>query len=289
MLNRTRRSSCVPLSRIVPALCAVLACFVSPHLASAAPQLFKQSAPDFYQINAAYPGGGQAYCVPTAAADGVAWFHDQGLTNLPDAANDVDQQEQLVIDLGSAMSTDASGGTTMLNAEQGLRNYLETYYPGQVTVSGRGAYVDGNDPDAADWTWTGQQVSQDDTCVIVIGSLFMRYQPPGQSWTIWERIGGHAVFLVGYDSAAGKSYCHDPDTNGSKELAEYPLAWNGSYYTIEGPSFPIDPPAGTPEGTEIETELRWSDCLAYQVVPEPASLAVLAAASLVVLRHKRRL
>ena len=304
MLTQARSGRRVSLRKVIVIVVfsAVFVLGVIGQSARADQVLFKEDAPDFCQHNSNYdPDSGARFCVPTAVADGIVWLHDHGFDRLPD----VTDEEDIVNELADLMYTDDPGsGTSMANAEAGLRDYLEEpgRYPGDVNVVSRGKYQDGNYPDAADWAWTGQQVALDDTCVVVVGGAYTRYKLPGagEDWTPWARWGGHALFLVGYGDGAdeGKSYTYDPYWNGDEvctkteedpTLEEHLLSWQDtdSYYRI-GDITSVDPPGGAPLGTLAEMEIRWDDALAYQIVPEPGMMALGLGGLAMLSRRKRR-
>jgi len=266
-----------------------------------APVLYKADAPDFYQDRQLptppfpYPSGN--YCGPTAAADGIVWLHDHGFGRLPDGNPGTQGQEHdLVMDLAAEMSTDVpDDGTYAQDALDGLAAYLNRpeHYPGQSFAEGRGRDLDGAYPDQQDWDWTGQMLAQGDTCIITLGGLWFKWRMPPNPWPDWERLGGHYLFLVGYELPT-TGYYHDPATGPAEELENAGITWQGDldpsrpFYLLD---VPVEIPAWVwallPPGAEVETELRWEDAIAYGV-PEPATCALLAgAATLLALKRRR--
>ncbi|HUU32079.1 MAG TPA: dockerin type I domain-containing protein [Phycisphaerae bacterium] len=248
--------------------------------ASAAPTLYKQDAQDFYQKRdepkPPFPYPGPSGCVPVSAANGIVWLADHGYTRLPTAGAGTQAEYDIVQDLATEMNTDWNEGTAYQDAEDGLKNYLTraAFYPATASVEGRGLDLDGACLDnTTDWNWVVTMLARSDTCVLVTGDLFAQWRFTGNPWgTDWDRLGGHSIFLVGYDGT-DKALVHDPDTGPAESRDEYGLTWQGSYYTLDITiPIPSDYSSAIPGGTEIRSEARWTNAIAF-TVPDPATLA----------------
>jgi len=249
----------------------------------AVPLLFKQDAPDFYQSrkepDPPFPYPSENYCGPVAAADGIVWLHDHGFDRLPYASPGTQAEYDLVMDLAAEMGTDQTVlGTLAVDARDGLAAYLDRpeHYPGQSYAEGRGLSLDGAYPDPVDWDWTGLMLSYKDTCIITLGGLWFRWSLPENPWFDWQRLGGHYLFVVGYDLPT-MVYYHDPATDTAEELEDAALLWQGDvdpsrpFYTVD---IPVELPDWVgdllPPGAQVQTELRWEDAIAYGVA-EPGT------------------
>lgn len=215
------------------------------------------AAPSFTQLSPMYPGGGQMYCVPTAAALGTVWLEEHGLDLLPDRS----QENSIVSGLASKMSTSQTFGTTWPNAVDGWRNYLDDFYnPLDVSVEAVGEFIDGQFPDEADFTWTGERLMEDDTVVVVAGGAYSGGQ----------RLGGHAVLLAGFDVSQQPllTYAYDPGQPPALTPDTFALTWvpGGGYYTID--MDPSNLPVPVPPGTEI----RWEGAIAAEIVHQSNQL-----------------
>ncbi len=231
--------------------------------ASAAPAIFlgKFDAPSFCQYNPSYPNGGAAYCLPTAAADGVAWLGEHGFDRLPAR----DQEEQIVHALAAKMNTSPLGGTYWPDALPALRDYLDdAYHPSRVHVEGVGREADGLFLDPDDFAWVQEKLSRPDTVVIVLRNSYLHF--PWAREEEWDRYRGHALFLAGYDAPAQSVYLHDPllgpvephQPVGLIECWSYGVLWSHYLMDVE-----LTVPPTAPAGTDIQA--RWPDAIAFGV------------------------
>ncbi len=235
--------------------------------AHAAPLVFsgKLDAPDFNQLNPAYPNGGSFYCVPTSDADGIVWLHNHGFSALPDAS----QEETIVTDLAALMGTDPYAGTSSLGNLQGMHDYLARYYdPSDIFE----AYVSLTNLASStledNWQLVEQYVTRNDTFVTLWGTAY----------SAGQAIGTHSILLAGYDmtdydsSSTMEVSLRDPLTGPAESTDTYTFElWNisGSYYyaTTEYPDFGMIP---------VDYAVLRGAYVFQITVPEPATLLVLA-------------
>lgn len=86
---------------------------------------FKPGVPDFSQYHPTLPNGGNTHCSPTAMADSLTWFDNNGYDVVPTANNGTQTpggEVNLISGLGALAQT--NGGTWNDNAVRALRTYL---------------------------------------------------------------------------------------------------------------------------------------------------------------------
>jgi len=252
---------------------ACLLLLIPTAVVQGAPLVFsgKFDAPDFNQLNSAYPNGGNYYCVPTSDADGVVWLHNHGFTRLPGAG----QEETIVTDLAALMHTNPNSGTSTANNLQGMRDYLGSFYgPSNVLVSSLSLFNLDRSTLEENWQQVAEYVTRSNTIVTLWGGGLY------QGMTV----GLHSVFLAGYDMANYASTdrleisFHDPIT-GPTEWADtytmdlWPIGNKYCYRTTEYPDLPSTP---------ID-EVILTGAFVFQIVPEPSAMAMWIPGSLALL------
>ena len=221
--------------------------------------LAKCDAPSFRQHNDAYPNAGSAYCVPTAAADGIAWLAEHGLDRLSGR----DAEEQIVSDLAAKMGTDPSRGTSWGAAADGLTDYLDDYYePVRIRVGAVGCHAGGLYPNPDDFAWVQEMLARPDTVVIIQRKLYL-ITPNGTEGPY----NGHAMFLAGSDAPAAEMILHDPLVGPHDEPDPVALVehWRDPRSFLRY-TFDIDTaaPDGAPPGSLADA--RWTDAIAFGVL-----------------------
>ncbi|MBN2294663.1 MAG: hypothetical protein JXM70_19700 [Pirellulales bacterium] len=244
---------------------------VHSSVVQAAPMVFfgKFDAPDFNQLNTAYPNGGENYCVPTSCADGIVWLHDHGFGALPDAS----QEEDIINELANLMGTNPDAGTGSTGAINGMESYLRRYYE-DIFSDSFGVSSSTSESLEEQWEKVENYVSQPDTVVI------LRCHGYSNGYII----ASHAVFLAGYDMtnyASSENFevsVHDPYTGPTELTDTYTVEAeniSGNYYYatteyVGTDDFPVD-------------KVSVYGAYAFQIVPEPGLLALLITSMLAML------
>ncbi len=169
---------------------AILGVLALSSVAAGQKSIFRQDVPDFDQVRSTLPNTGTQYCVPTSAANFMAYLGSKGIVGVS-AIGVSDWQAQInygmstgLIELiGQRMQTNSTSGTNSSNARSGLAAYLESGQPGRFTVS----------------TYHGHVRLEDlydfmaDNRLILI--CYGRYRPNSDGE--YSRNGGHCVSLTG--------------------------------------------------------------------------------------------
>lgn len=251
-------------ARIASVIVAVMF-YVSPLFGL--PISFRQdNVPDFGQF--AKPEWGNCSCGPAAAATQIWWLSNQGYADLRQGGswgNDSDAHH-IIEDLALTMHSSPLIGTTYSNMESGLREYLDSYYPGQFEVQ----LVRGNELGGVNfWEFLKQEASSQAAVVPLV---------------VWPNGYGHAISMVSYHDdpyITGDEYLgmNDPATNGTTHH------WSGEYLEVKINGY----------NTEGISLARWSSGTGYigaavvaHVIGEPTSGSLLVIAAISVLRTARR-
>ena len=230
-------------------------------VAAATPPVFtdKFDAPSFYQLRDVYPNGGQAYCLPTSAADGVAWLSEHGYDLLPDRTD----EDALVQAMAAKMNTDPTQGTPWYAAAGGLADFLDDYYAADririESPEGR--------PDRQTYAWVREQVSRPDTVAIVARTIYLDLPPVG--WGQWYK---HALFLAGYDTVDPTLHLYDPLIPDPAAPRVHPIVENvttfGEYEFFNYYMFdlPVTPPETDPPVAGVE--IRWDGVMTFSIAAD---------------------
>jgi hypothetical protein len=183
--------------------------------------LTKLATPDYWQRDDAYgglPGGGAAYCVPTAMSNSIMYFDDNGWDDL--VTNTADRKKDQfdlinVLDNPEYCNTDQVNGSSVSDYVPGLQQWFDDSAYG--TSPGWTVKYQGLGYTGSEWTgdyapseaWIKSELSRCEDVILRVGW----YELSGGS--LYRR-GGHGVTFVGYDDT-GTSYnpgdviIHDPD------------------------------------------------------------------------------
>lgn len=144
--------------------------------------------PTLAQHDPGFPGGGQSYCAPTAAANGLLWLADRGYPAVKPAPTEQKSAEcTLILSLASYMGTDRNG-TPLASFQGGITSYLRSvgYAPKAWETSGQAFR---RPPDLQ--LLTSRETS---TAVLWLGLGWYRFDARKQKYT---RTNGHWVTLAG--------------------------------------------------------------------------------------------
>lgn len=150
--------------------------------------------PDIHQVHEDLPGGGGAYCGPTAAAD---WTKYLALNGYPELMEEGWDDVDLVGELGSSayMGTSPTGGTSPEGMRDGWQQYLDDTYPGAFHVTYRGLQ---SEDDCIPYD------KIDDFIMIRLASGAYPVVRVGYyNEATAERRGGHYMAVVGYSVVPG--------------------------------------------------------------------------------------
>ncbi len=174
--------------------------------ASAMPptSFFRPGVPDFDQLNAGFPNGGNNHCAPTAAANSFTWFDNNGFDIVPDGSKDTptmpNNHNNLINQLAMDVMTSGANGTKRDDYVKGLRKYLrgpsnQSGHQFDVKFQGTGynGYTVGSQGNTATLDFLKTELTMDEDVMLHIG--WFTETSPG---VLSARQGGHVVTLDGY-------------------------------------------------------------------------------------------
>jgi hypothetical protein len=147
---------------------------------------YKEGMPDFYQINAAFPNNGAAFCGPTAGANSIWWFSCVQGDFPPSWGGCVEGVDEipLILEVAALSGTDPVTGTQCDLLELGIIN----------TIYAHGGWWFSEATTYAPEFWLIQKNLRDCNDVILLLGF---WQTPEEG--TWYRFGGHFVTLAGVD------------------------------------------------------------------------------------------
>jgi hypothetical protein len=216
--------------RKISFLALSIVCCSLPTVAPAQDYYLRTGVPDFDQRRDALPGDGSNYCVPTSYSNLLRYMAANGMPNQDlTYGTSYSSVTDFIARIGTEVGTSSSGGTNPITAWEKIRNWIWAHDSNRLVIQ---IFYGPN----SDWgTGTMRNMLRiGAACKIGYG----RYQLIDGKW---DRGGGHAVTLVGFDyrSSTKKIIIRDPASDDGDLDAQGGYTYNnktvlnGTYTTAE--------------------------------------------------------